>query len=176
MTSRIKDLTGMIFGYITAIKPTDKRAHRRVVWECLCNCNSPTCLKRIYCSSDVLCSGASKSCRMQQCNKTIHPAIRRHFSSIVGGAYGREHKFELTILEFINIVKQPCFYCGNTNDIKRSGKYGLRANGVDRVDNTIGYIISNCVPCCKLCNFMKRDLTASQFIQHARKIVDFNVA
>lgn len=34
----IEDLSGQRFGKLTAIKATDKRNHRSVVWECLCDC------------------------------------------------------------------------------------------------------------------------------------------
>ncbi|KKL77013.1 hypothetical protein LCGC14_2039110 [marine sediment metagenome] len=38
------------------------------------------------------------------------------------------------------------------------------------MDNSIGYEVDNCVPCCGRCNWMKRDLTKDQFINHVHKI------
>ena len=35
-----KDISGMEFGYITAIEPTDKRDRKDVVWRCRCRCGS----------------------------------------------------------------------------------------------------------------------------------------
>lgn len=53
-----KDLTGQIFGYLKAIRPTDERANSCVVWECLClNCGN---LTRV--ASNNLISGNTKSC------------------------------------------------------------------------------------------------------------------
>ncbi len=43
-------------------------------------------------------------------------------------------------------------------------------SGIDRVDNSVGYEVDNCVPCCGVCNRMKRDLTKDQFIDHVHKI------
>lgn len=40
-----------------------------------------------------------------------------------------------------NIMSKPCFYCGDTHRI-----------GCDRIDNTIGHIKSNVIPCCYECN------------------------
>lgn len=40
-----------------------------------------------------------------------------------------------------NILKKRCIYCGDTNRI-----------GCDRIDNTIGHITDNVVPCCYRCN------------------------
>lgn len=41
-----------------------------------------------------------------------------------------------------NISSKPCSYCGTTDD----------PIGADRLDNAVGHIRSNVVPCCKLCN------------------------
>ena len=35
-----KDITGMTFGYLTALEPTDKRDRRDVVWRCQCKCGN----------------------------------------------------------------------------------------------------------------------------------------
>lgn len=42
-------------------------------------------------------------------------------------------------------LKEPCIYCG------------YPSKGLDRVDNSLGHIESNCVPCCDLCNFTRMD-------------------
>ena len=59
-------------------------------------------------------------------------------------------------------------YCGsepsykiNTNTTDNHGDYMY--NGIDRVDNIKGYDLDNCVTCCSLCNWMKRDLTIKEF-------------
>ena len=43
-------------------------------------------------------------------------------------------------------------------------------NGVDRVNNDLGYTIENSVTCCSLCNYMKRGMSLSDFIIHINKI------
>ena len=58
----------------------------------------------------------------------------------------------LTEEEFKNISKQDCYYCGKDGP-----------NGIDRVDNSIGYEFRNCVPCCKHCNYVKCDLSQDEF-------------
>lgn len=44
-------------------------------------------------------------------------------------------------------------------------------NGVDRVNNSDGYTIKNCVPCCAICNYAKRDLSETEFVAWARRLV-----
>ena len=48
-------------------------------------------------------------------------------------------------------------------------------NGVDRVDNERGYSLENCVPCCKFCNRMKRDLGKKEFLEHIKNIYNEQV-
>ena len=42
--------------------------------------------------------------------------------------------------------------------------------GIDRLDSCGDYEITNCVPCCARCNFMKGSLNYREFINHARLI------
>ena len=53
----IHDLTGQQFGYLTAIRPTDERRHRAVVWECKCICGKTT-----YVAANSLKGGNTRSC------------------------------------------------------------------------------------------------------------------
>lgn len=68
--------------------------------------------------------------------------------------------FELTKEDCKPFYKTTCVYCGDT----------ITGLGIDRVDNTKGYILSNCVPCCKTCNWMKRAQTKEEFFQQIKKI------
>ena len=43
-------------------------------------------------------------------------------------------------------------------------------SGIDRFDNDNGYIISNCVPCCWMCNNMKSSYTDKEFMNQINKI------
>ena len=54
---RVKDLTGMTFGYLTAMEPTDKRARGDAVWLCRCRCGS-----MVEVPSSRLLSGNTSSC------------------------------------------------------------------------------------------------------------------
>jgi hypothetical protein len=36
-------------------------------------------------------------------------------------------------------------------------------NGIDRVDNTKGYTLENCVPCCTRCNLAKHTMSLTAF-------------
>merc|ERR1712146_83158 len=42
--------------------------------------------------------------------------------------------------------------------------------GIDRINSGGNYEITNCVPCCARCNFMKGSLDCREFVDHARRI------
>lgn len=48
------------------------------------------------------------------------------------------------------ITENPCYICGKIND-------NCNENGIDRVDNSKGYILENVRACCAECNYMKID-------------------
>lgn len=62
-----KDLTGKRFGKLVAIKPTEKRRDRSVVWECECDCGN-----RFYTTAKSLLNGGSTSCGCVGITKMIN--------------------------------------------------------------------------------------------------------
>ena len=55
--------------------------------------------------------------------------------------------FEIPLTQFTELVSLPCHYC--------HGPLNPTSTGLDRVDNSVGYIPSNVVPCCRACNCIK---------------------
>lgn len=47
---------------------------------------------------------------------------------------------------------------------------------IDRVDSSIGYIVSNCVACCSQCNYAKRTAPAEQFLQWVKRVYEHCIA
>jgi len=95
--------------------------------------------------------------RMIEYRKTINAK----YSQYKLGAKRRGLIFELTLNEFIELTKNSCFYCGS------------EGFGIDRLDNTIGYLKENCVPCCSICNRMKFQYSVDDFIDHCRKVAEY---
>jgi SOS response regulatory protein OraA/RecX len=72
--------------------------------------------------------------------------------------YGRE--FNLT-LEFVEtLFKQPCSYCGTTKIVPSP----------DRIDNDKGHTIENVVPCCRRCNYLRRDIPFPAWLVIAKAV------
>jgi len=92
--------------------------------------------------------------------KTQRVLPEKRYSSYISGAKTRGYEFSLTFEEFMIYWQRDCVYCGDPID----------TIGLDRVDNTIGYTISNVVPCCTTCNKMKSAQTTEDFLEHISKI------
>ena len=78
----------------------------------------------------------------------------------------RKLSFELSLEVFLHLIEMPCRYCGNPPSNKKTSKRHFGSalySGLDRVDNTKGYIEGNVVSCCKICNLAKRDTTLESF-------------
>ena len=113
-------------------------------------------------------------------NATESSVYRRKYRKYKWCATRRNRVFNLTESSFINIVKDDCYYCGETAPLKQfknTSRHGsslhgnpIKFQGIDRVDNDVGYTEENSVPCCSKCNFMKHTLNASDFIDHVLKI------
>ena len=58
-----KDITGQRFGSLVAVRPTEERSHRQVVWECKCDCGNIT-----FVSCRDLNSGNIQSCGCSRIN------------------------------------------------------------------------------------------------------------
>lgn len=70
--------------------------------------------------------------------------------------------FDFDSKTFYEFVDQSCHYCGQTTETKR--------NGIDRKDNTKGYTLDNCLPCCKTCNYAKNAMGYEDFKLWVQKI------
>lgn len=69
----------------------------------------------------------------------------------------------ITLEQYTIIVNKPCYLCGKTNS-------NLHRNGIDRIDNTIGYELQNCEPCCTTCNFVKSKYDHKTVLNKTKKI------
>jgi len=73
--------------------------------------------------------------------------------------------FTLSLDEFKRIVQDKCCYCGEWGEPR----------GIDRRDNRVGYVPSNCQSCCKGCNFLKQGMTHYEFLNLVSKIARYQI-
>lgn len=69
------------------------------------------------------------------------------------------------------LVLSDCYYCGTVPNRRVESSWDvIFVNGIDRVDNNNGYLESNCVSCCKDCNYAKRTMSAQEYIILCKKV------
>lgn len=160
---------GTIFNRLTVIEHIPKQGYR-----CLCECGNITIAR-----STNLRAGKTKSCgcwNKDKNSKFILPdnqtAKNRIFKNYEAAAKRRKYSFELTKQEFTNLIIKPCHYCGSEHSLLE-GEF--KYNGVDRVDNTLGYTIENAVSCCKICNNSKASLSKEDWLGWLQRIFKFQV-
>lgn len=81
-------------------------------------------------------------------------------------------RWDLSLDQYIELVTSDCYYCGLAPQQTPKGVCmapNLKRNGIDRKDNTQGYLFPNCVPCCSFCNREKRAQTVEQFLENTRR-------
>jgi hypothetical protein len=145
--------------------------------DCVCPCGTQ---KRV-CFRDFRRRKGFDCCVIRRGDATAYRAsLHDAFCRYRNSAKKRKYAFTLTRELFEHIVKSDCYYCGaapgntalSSNFYKRQ-KAGILIrerftfNGIDRVDNKLGYIESNIRPACKACNYAKGKLSASEWLSQA---------
>lgn len=170
------DITGQVFNRWTVIKKIKKDKWRNTHWLCKCICN-----KEKIVTGSSLKNNTSKSCGCLQKEiarkNSILPDGEANFNALYykyrRNGIKRDLEFNLTKEQAKILFKGDCYYCGikplQKHTYKKSnGEYFY--NGIDRVDNTKGYNIDNCVSCCGTCNHAKHNMSQDNFFVLIKKI------
>lgn len=91
-------------------------------------------------------------------DKNREHTFGRRFSMYKKRAKQDGLNFKINADTFENITGKPCEYCGGYS-VSNNYKFC----GIDRLNSTKGYIETNIVPCCNICNMMKGTLTYDEF-------------
>jgi hypothetical protein len=171
------DLTGEVFGRLKILGLD--HIGRRTFWKCLCECGK---IKII--NGGSLKNGTSTSCGCLQKEiaknlkiKDFGDATKNSlYVTYLGSARKRDLNFSIDRNLFFNLVQLNCAYCGDAPKNKIKNQYGngdYTYNGLDRIDNSKGYIEDNVVPCCRDCNNMKKTMGQQEFLDHIEKIHNY---
>lgn len=175
-------LIGNRYGALLVIKKAGKtKKHNRQIWMCKCDCGNTTKATHGHLTSG---NRSSCGCRIHRRKylKTIEELCAKdQLGQYKKGAKKRRYCFKLTKKDMLNLLFDKCYYCGsspsNTFKLRKNTTRDvcdleIKYNGVDRVDNKTGYVLYNCVTCCKTCNIMKQQLGKYQFLNHIKKILN----
>lgn len=178
---------GEVFGGYTVIKgPLLKDHKRHVHFLCRCKCGKEVLVRRSRLRSGNV--GSCLQCKQYNMRKPKgHASMSHRYSQYKNRATKGKMLFELSLEEFSAIVSQVCIYCESSLKpynvyVSRKGRVmgGMKTDhieaawisisGIDRIDSLLGYIKTNCVSCCSICNMMKSNLTTEEFFSHLDKI------
>lgn len=167
-----QDWTGKKFGMLTVIRKVSGLGNHASKILCLCDCGNE---KIIWGGS--LHQGTVKSCGCLRGRTEEHSCLTIVMSYYKTHAKRRNLEFLLNREEFEAMALSPCYYCnsGFSNVVNRKtkmqGTLSISYNGIDRIDNKIGYNKNNCFPCCKKCNMMKGSMEFNDWKEHMSKIL-----
>ena len=162
---KVIDETGNRYGSLVVIEQFFDLKGKGAHWICECDCGNKTAVR----GSDLR-SGHTKGCGcMKGKNRRLakgEAAFNALFGNRKRDAKRRGLEWRLTKEQVHRLSKQNCHYCGAEPSQSFvmshiNGEYVY--NGLDRVDNTKGYVIDNVVPCCFNCNYSKGTRTASEY-------------
>lgn len=174
--SNVKSLEGKIFGRLQVI--SRERKHRTTYYKCQCSCgNISTVTHTNLLNGTESCGCLIKETRIKERKPLTEVISRAVWTYYKRNAKLRNYEWKLSYEEFIKLINGKCNYCGTEkgNTYNWHYKYETASagfNGIDRLNNEIGYVLDNCVPCCFTCNAAKGALTLEQFKSWAKKLFD----
>ena len=178
LAMKFEDLTNKKFNKLLVISLAEKK-NTRYYWLCKCDCGN----NKIIAGSKIK-NGQTKSCgclntinrknkkeSLYKKNIKYHPSI-----TTARKIWKKRYSDGISFEEFYKLSQMPCHYCGSEPsniqnaalDDKKSSKYAkengyFKYNGLDRIDNNKSHVYDNCVPCCKWCNYAKRERNLEDF-------------
>lgn len=171
----IIDLTGQRFGKLICLDyelrdvPDKKRSNKqRAYWRCLCDCG-----RQRYVTATNLRKGNTTSCGCSRILPDDTAAKRLIAYKYRCSARRRGLEMDLEDDLLVELLRRPCHYCGAepSNLLKGCGNKPFPYNGLDRVNNDVGYVADNVVACCRQCNFAKGSMSYQDFVAWIERIV-----
>jgi hypothetical protein len=180
--ANVVDRVGQRYGKLTVIARAGSKG-TAAAWRCRCDCGGEKTT-----TSNCLRGGYARSCG---CSRKTGPGSRpsyrsgfppgssakRHVLKTYRGA-ARRRGLEWALPEdlFFVLVEATCHYCGAAPATRsapsRNGHFLY--NGIDRINNAVGYVETNVVTCCSVCNHAKKDMPYEAFLQWIERLVAFH--
>lgn len=182
---KVVDLIGKRFGKLKVIKLTGTSRSGSREWECLCDCGKTSYHTTRHLNRNPK-HGTTKSCGCLTFKKGKEHKDWKGFGDIGASwwIYHVEHSIrsknrkelvnDLTLEQAWELfLKQEgkCRFSGEDLVIDNNGK--INTASIDRIDNTIGYTLSNVQWVHKHVNMMKRTYPDEYFISFCEKIANY---
>jgi len=188
-----RDQSGKTFGRLVVLRRTGTNKHRTPLYECRCACGN---IMEVSGAHLVAKYHPTRSCGCllaDAARKTMErvahgphvkkplgdSAKHRYYLNYFNGAAQRGMIWGLTKEQVLKIAIQDCHYCGVPplnpfgSGLKQKPNGVFFSNGIDRKDPEMGYLLDNVLPCCKICNIAKSDMSYEVFCAYLTRLVQF---
>lgn len=174
ITKKVKDETGKKYGKLTVLGYIGSKGKKQLAyWLCECECGN-----YVWARGSSLRNGSHKSCGCIHDNSWAKKekgvaAFNQLYNQYRCDAKKRGLFFSITKEQFKKLTSANCHYCNSKPSFvsKTRSNNGIYIyNGIDRIDNSQGYLLNNLVSCCKICNGAKCKSSYDDFILWIKKV------
>lgn len=162
----MRDYTGLRHERLVAVR-FDKLFNKRRYWIFKCDCGKEKSIR----VNNVI----SKKPSTRSCGCAAKPLYINNLNRVIRGyktaALKKGLSYNISDEYFEQLIYSNCHYC-NTPPSKKIMNIELLRNGIDRIDNKIGYEYNNVCPCCEMCNRAKRGMPVDDFKDWIKRIIN----
>jgi hypothetical protein len=189
MGAKQLDLIGMRYNMLMVVEKLPSRVYgdkskyyKKRMWLCKCDCGNMTeantgaltCDKKKSCGCLTPTKSAENSIKSRHKIVKEDAGYRSVYVRYRQNASARKLDFNVDFDFAVNIMKSNCHYCGiEPSNLFWKSYYNVSYNGIDRVDNTVGYEKDNLVACCKMCNISKNNNTEQEFLEWVKRLSEY---
>ena len=164
-----KAIIGKKVGRLTIIKNlSDRNEHGKLLTECLCDCGK---IVKVVINNLGNKTNSCGCLKAENINERMGKGIINSYAKhVLADSLKLTRDSDLTLRMIEEMIFSNCYYCerspkeiGTLGSAYRKTKERIERIGIDRINNDIGYYISNIVPCCFPCNKIKSNLSTSCF-------------
>lgn len=169
------DLLGKKFGKLLIIEVLHTNNYSKRMVKCLCDCGN----EKIATIGNIKNKTQSCGCfKKEEIKRKFQKPIEDIAVKHILAACKRNHETTLTFEDVKTLIYSECYYCEQKPDVvgtiwKKAIDDGrsIKRIGIDRVDNSKSYSLDNVVPCCFVCNKIKRDLSVEKLVKILEKML-----
>ena len=171
-----ENIIGLRSNMLTVIEYGGKR-HNVHMWKCLCDCGGVCTIKTPKLTGSykqISCGCMSSRLHNGKSQRVADTALKNHYYRYQTRAQKFNREFSLTMEEFRSMVMSDCYYCDaepvENSHSKRTAHANYKANTIDRIDSSKGYLIENCRSCCWPCNQAKNVMSEKEFYSWIERV------
>jgi transposase len=171
-------IVGTRYSSLIVLKPANPILHPKTGFRVARSIVRCDCGKELAVSNHTLRCGNNKSCGGDIHRLKPNTPWIRIMHQYIAGARQRGIQLNLSREQIKIVALMPCVYCNQVGSNSLQGRTGGRSNGIERaryngIDQVIpcgGYDVGNIVPCCRICNRAKSNLSLTEFVAWLQSI------